>query len=129
NGTGREKRWEPSREALALRASYGSRRARQTIREITACLQGESPKLERVNPETSVTRSSRRADDDQRGRLSRPRRRGSGLDKAPANGVADQARGLVNIELGHDPGPVILGGFDAHSQEPGSLLRRLAFRH
>ena len=28
-----------------------------------------------------------------------------GVDKTPADGVADQARRLVDIELRHDPGP------------------------
>src|SRR5262249_25416243 len=52
-----------------------------------------------------------------------------GLDEAPADGVADQTRRLVDVEPRHDPGPVILSRLDAHPQEPSDLLRRLSLRH
>src|SRR5437899_12179683 len=53
----------------------------------------------------------------------------SGLDDPPADGVADETGGPVDVELGHQPAPVRLGGLDGHSQERGSFLRRLALRN
>src|SRR6266567_4828220 len=57
----------------------------------------------------------------------RPRR--LELDEALPDGVADQARGVVNAELLHEIGSVRLGGLDSDTEEPGDLLRGLAFGH
>src|SRR5207245_130595 len=46
-----------------------------------------------------------------------------------ADGVTDQARRVVDIELRHDPGPVILRGLDAHAPEPSDLFRCLSLHH
>src|SRR2546422_5314946 len=44
-------------------------------------------------------------------------RGGLRLDQAPPNRVPDQAGGLVDVGLLHDPGPVGLGGSQAVPQE------------
>ncbi len=83
---------------------------------------GESLHVHQGNP-SKVTGASAR------GR--RPCRCGSELraDETTADGVTDQARRVVDIELRHDPGPVILRGLDAHAPEPSDLFRCLSLHH
>src|SRR3989442_6042867 len=77
---------------------------------------GESLHVHQGNP-SKVTGASAR------GR--RPCRCGSELraDETTADGVTDQARRVVDIELRHDPGSVILRALDANAPEPSDLLR------
>src|SRR5215510_15656407 len=90
------------------RASSLDRRYRpapeRAIREIPASCRGKS----RTNGEAGV-----------REKLS--------LDDAPADRVADEAGGVVDLELGHDPRAVGFGGLGADAEELGDLLGRLAF--
>src|SRR5207247_9735459 len=51
---------------------------------------------------------------------------GSGLDQTLADGVAHQARGLVDVELGHDAPAVGFGGLDADAERVRDLLGGLA---
>src|SRR5437870_703395 len=83
---------------------------------------GESLHVHQGNP-SKVTGAS------PRGR--RPCCCGSELraDETTADGVTDQARRVVDIELRHDPGPVILRGLDAHAPEPSDLFRCLSLHH
>src|SRR6266480_5246988 len=83
---------------------------------------GESLHVHQGNP-SKVTGAS------PRGR--RPCCCGSELraDETTADGVTDQARRVVDIELRHDPGPVILRGLDAYAPEPSDLFRCLSLHH
>lgn len=51
---------------------------------------------------------------------------GSGPDHAATNGVAHQARGVVDLELPGQSHPMRLHRLDADAQEGGNLLHRLA---
>ena len=51
----------------------------------------------------------------------------SGLDYAPSNRVTDEAGGLVDAQLLHDPRAVSLGGLDADVQQSGDLFGALPF--
>src|SRR5438046_4633286 len=53
----------------------------------------------------------------------------SGLDQPTAHRVADEAGGLVDVGLFHDPRPMGLRGLEGDSQQLGDLLRRLDRRN
>jgi hypothetical protein len=50
----------------------------------------------------------------------------SGLDQAFADGVANEPRRLVDVELAHDGRAVRIGRLHADTEDLGDLLRRLA---
>ena len=51
------------------------------------------------------------------------------MDEALADGVTDEARRLVDLQLRHDPRPVGLSGLGADAEELRDLLGRPAFGH
>src|SRR5262249_57173810 len=56
-------------------------------------------------------------------------RREQRLDESFPDGVGDQARRVVNVELVHEVSSVRLGGLDADAEEPGDFFRGPTFGH
>src|SRR2546426_10274414 len=53
----------------------------------------------------------------------------SGLDESAANGVSDERRRLMDVQLVHQTRAVRLGRLDADAKNRGDLLRTAPFRH
>src|ERR1700704_1285595 len=57
------------------------------------------------------------------------RRPGSGNDQTFPDGIADQTRNVVDVQLLHHARAVKLGGLGAYREQRGDLLGRFAFGH